>query len=313
MGKYLLKKTVMVVLTLLAVSFVVFAIFTILPGDPALHKLGTQATPERLEALRESMGLNEPFMLRYLKWLSGMLVFDFGNSYSYSGSVTALIGPKIPINLVLSVMALVIVCCVSIPMGIYTAKHVGGKADKCIMAVNQFAMSVPPFLVGLFLTFVFGLTLKLFVPGGYVDYRENFIGFIGYLICPAIAIALPKCAMCIKLLKANILEESKKDYARTSYSRGNSTTQMLYKHLLKNAIMPTITFIGMVAADMIASGIIVEQVFGIPGLGRSLLAAISARDYPVVEAIVMLIAFLIVTISAVTDVIHGIMDPRVRM
>ncbi len=312
MGKYLVKKTITLVFTLLVVSFVVFAVFAVLPGDPAIHKLGTQATPERLESLREEMGLNVPFIVRYFKWLAGIVTLEFGTSYSYSCSVGSLILSKIPINLTMSVMALLIVCVVSVPMGIYTAKHVGGKADKIIMAVNQFAMSVPPFLLGLALTYVFGIVFHFFTPGGYIDYRTNPLGFVVYLIFPALALAIPKCAMCIKLLKSGILEEAGKDYARTAYSRGNNTTQMLYKHILKNAIMPTITFIGMVMADMIASGIIVEQVFGIPGLGRSLLAAISARDYPVVTAIVMLIAVLIVSIGFVTDIIHAMIDPRVR-
>ncbi len=313
MVKYMFKKLLMLVLTLLAVSFVVFAAFSILPGDPALQKLGTEATPEKLEALREQMGLNESFLIRYGKWLFGMFTFDFGKSYSYSMSVTDLIGSKIFINFTMSFLALIIVCAVSVPLGIYTAKHVGGVVDKIFTVINQLFMSVPPFLLGLLLTFIFGLTFRWFTPGGYIDYRDNFIGFVGYLICPAIAIALPKCAMCIRLLKANILEEAKKDYARTAYSRGNSTTSMLYRHILQNAIMPTITFIGMMVADMIASGIIIEQVFGIPGLGRSLLSAISTRDYPVVMAIVMLIAAGIVIISTITDLIYAWVDPRVRV
>ena len=189
---------------------------------------------------------------------------------------------------------------------------IGEKADKLVMALNQFFMSLPPFLLGLALTYLFGIVFRLFTPGGYVDYTSNLFGFISYLFFPALALAIPKCAMCIRLLKTGILEEAQKDYARTAYSRGNSTTQMLYKHILKNAVMPTITFVGMVVADMIASGIIIEQVFGIPGLGRSLLSAISTRDYPVVTAIVMLIAILIVSVGFVTDIIHAMIDPRIR-
>lgn len=312
MGKYLIKKAIVLVFTLLVVSFVVFGIFAILPGDPAVHKLGTQATPEKLEALREEMGLNLPFLLRYFQWFKNMITLDFGTSYSYSCNVGSLIVSKIPINLTMSVFSLVLVCVISIPMGIYTAKHVGGVADKILSAINQFTMSVPPFLVGLTLTYIFGMVFHFFTPGGYVDYSSDFFGFLGYLFFPALALAIPKCAMCIRLLKTGILEEAGKDYARTAYSRGNDTTQMLYRHILKNAMMPTITFVGMVAADMIASGIIIEQVFGIPGLGRSLLAAISTRDYPVVMAIVMLIAVLIVSVGFVTDFIHALIDPRVR-
>ena len=312
MGKYIVKKIASLSLTLIAVSFVVFFLFSVIPGDPAVSKLGTNATPEKVEALREELGLNAPFMVRYFKWLTGIPRGDFGKSYAYSMPVSKLIGGKLMINGTLSLMAILIVVGISVPVGVYTAKHTGGLLDKIITVINQVFMAFPPFLLGLILTFVFGMVLKLFSPGAYVGYDVSFARFLGYLICPAIALALPKTAMCIKLLRTNILEEAKKDYAKTAYSKGNNTTGLLYKFVLKNAIMPTITFVGMVFADMIASGIVIEQTFGIPGLGRSLLSAISVRDYPVVEAIVMLIAFGIVIVSALTDVIHAIVDPRVR-
>ncbi len=312
MGKYVLKKIAALILTLLAVSFVVFFLFSVIPGDPAVSKLGTNATPEKVEALREQMGLNAPFFVRYFKWLFGILHGDFGTSYAYSMPVTKLIGSKIPINAVLSFLAILIVAAFSVPIGVYTAKHKDGPADRIIMVFNQIFMAFPPFLLGLLLTFFFGIVLKLFSPGSYVGYDVNFGRFLGYMICPAIALAIPKTAMCIKLLRTNILEEAKKDYAKTAYSKGNNTTGLLYKYVLKNAIMPTITFVGMIFADMIASGIVIEQTFGIPGLGRSLLSAISVRDYPVVEAIIMLIAFGIVFVSALTDIIHAALDPRVR-
>ncbi len=312
MGRYIVKKFISLVLTLLAVSFVVFFLFSVIPGDPAVSKLGTHATPEKVEALREELGLNQPFMVRYYKWISGIPKGDFGTSYAYSMPVSKLLGGKLIINGTMSVLAILIVIGISIPVGVYTAKHTGGPADRVITVINQIFMAFPPFLLGLLLTFIFGLVLKLFSPGAYVGYDVNFGRFLGYMICPAIALALPKTAMCIKLLRTNILEEAKKDYAKTVYSKGNNTTGLLYKYVLKNAIMPTITFVGMLFADMIASGIVIEQTFGIPGLGRSLLSAISVRDYPVVEAIVMLIAFLIVVVSAITDIVHAAIDPRVR-
>ena len=312
MGKYVVKKLIALILTLLAVSFVVFFLFSVIPGDPAVSKLGTQATPEKVEALREELGLNQPFMVRYFKWLSGIPRGDFGKSYAYSMPVSKLLGGKLIINGTLSVMAILIVIGTSIPIGVYTAKHKDGVADKILTVVNQITMAFPPFLLGLILTFLFGIVMKLFSPGAYVSYDVNFGKFLGYMICPAIALALPKTAMCIKLLRTNILEEAKKDYSKTAYSKGNNTTGLLYKYVLKNAIMPTITFVGMLFADMIASGIVIEQTFGIPGLGRSLLSAISVRDYPVVEAIIMMVAFGIVFVSALTDVIHAAVDPRVR-
>lgn len=312
MGKYIVKKIVSLALTLIAVSFVVFFLFSVIPGDPAVSKLGTQATPEKVEALREELGLNQPFFVRYFKWLSGIPRGDFGKSYAYSVPVSKLIGGKLIINGTLSIMAILIVIGLSVPLGVYTAKHTGGLVDKIFTVINQIFMAFPPFLLGLLLTFLFGIVMKLFSPGAYVGYDVNFGRFLGYMICPAIALALPKTAMCVKLLRTNILEEAKKDYAKTVYSKGNNTTALLYKFVLKNAIMPTITFVGMLFADMIASGIVIEQTFGIPGLGRSLLSAISVRDYPVVEAIIMLIAFGIVFVSALTDIIHATVDPRVR-
>lgn len=312
MAKNLIRKLLILIGTLLVVSFVVFFMFEIIPGDPALNKLGTEATPERVEMLREEMGLNVPFPVRYFKWVTGLLRGDFGDSYTYNCSVADLIVDKIPINLTMSFMAITWVILFSVPLGIYTAKHVGGIADQVISVFTQITMALPSFLAGIFLTFLFGIVLKWFSPGAFVSYDKDFWRFIVYLICPSIALALPKCAMCIRLLRGSILDEAAKDYAQTAYSRGNSTTGLMYKHVLKNAIMPTITFIGMLLADMIASGIIVEQTFGIPGLGKSLVTAISGRDYPVVEAIVMLIAFLIVVLSMITDLIYAIIDPRVR-
>lgn len=298
---------------MLLVSFVVFALFSFIPGDPAIDKLGTNATPERIEAMRESMGLNGPFIVRYFKWISGYFVGDFGTSYSYSCSVGSLILSKIPINAVLSVMAIIFVIAISFPLGIYTAKHTGGPIDQVFLVLNQIGMAVPPFLLGLVFIFVFGLVMKFFTPGHFVSYDENFFAFLGYLICPALALALPKSAMCIKLLRTNILEEAKKDYSKCAYSKGRDTTGLLYKYVLKNAAMPTITFIGMVFADMIASGIIVEQTFSIPGLGLNLLNAVTSRDYPVVEAIVMFIAAGIVVTSTLTDIIQALMDRRIRL
>ncbi|MBR4579599.1 MAG: ABC transporter permease, partial [Lachnospiraceae bacterium] len=236
MGKYVVKKLIALILTLLAVSFVVFFLFSVIPGDPAVSKLGTQATPEKVEALREELGLNQPFMVRYFKWLSGIPRGDFGKSYAYSMPVSKLLGGKLIINGTLSVMAILIVIGTSIPIGVYTAKHKDGVADKILTVVNQITMAFPPFLLGLILTFLFGIVMKLFSPGAYVSYDVNFGKFLGYMICPAIALALPKTAMCIKLLRTNILEEAKKDYSKTAYSKGNNTTGLLYKYVLKNAI-----------------------------------------------------------------------------
>ena len=313
MGKYIIKKLIRLIITLFITSFVIFLIFELVPGDPVLDKLGTRATPELVEALRIQYGLDQPFILRYLKFIGGIFTLDFGTSYSYGVPVASLLKEKIVINLFLSLMALFFVVAVSFPLGIYVAKHTGGLSDKIISPLNQASMSIPSFVLGLLITFFFGIVLKWFRPGGYVSFNTNFGGFLYFLIFPAFALAIPKIAMCIRLLKGNILEEAGKDYSLTAYARGNNTTGLLYRHVLKNAIMPTITFIGMIAADMICSGIVIEQVFSIPGLGQMLISSISSRDFPVVEAEVMMIALFIMLISFLTDIIHALIDPRVRI
>jgi ABC-type dipeptide/oligopeptide/nickel transport system permease component len=218
---------------------------------------------------------------------------------------------KIPITLTLAILAFLVIMVTSIPLGIYTAKHQNGKMDRIIYIINQIVMSVPPFFMGIILTLTLGLGLKLFTPGGYVSYTENVGEFIGYLIVPAIAIGIPKSSMAIKLLRSSVIEQIKLDYTRTAFSKGNTINGVLYQHILKNALIPVITFWGMCFADMIAGSIIIEQVFSIPGLGRILLTSISNRDYPVVEAIIIFIAFLVIATNFIVDIIYHKVDPRI--
>lgn len=309
--KRILKKFLIMIVTLLAVSFLVFLALSIIPGDAATNMLGTQATPESIVALREELGLNDPFFVQYFRWLFGCFTGDFGTSYSYHISVASLIMDKLPITITLTLMSFLIIFVISIPLGVFIAKHTGGVIDRVLTVLNQIVMSIPPFFSGILITLVFGLILGLFTPGGFVSYKSDIPGFLGYLIFPSIAIAIPKISMTVKLLKESILEEYKKEYVRTAYSRGNSTTQVLYKHILKNAIIPVITFLGMTLADIVAGSIVVEQVFGIPGLGRILLTSISNRDYPVVQAIIIILAVIILVINFIVDIIYQKVDPRI--
>lgn len=310
--KYYCKKFIAMLLTLLAVSFFVFAAFEIIPGDPATSILGTNATKESVQALREEMGLNAPFLSRYFSWVLSCCKGDFGISYSYHIPVREMIADKLPITLTMTVLAMLMTMIVSVLLGVFLAKHTRSVWDKCGYVVNQIAMAIPAFFLGILFTYLFGLILKWFTPGGYISYQKNFVGFLGYLIMPSIAIAIPKCAMSEKLLRSSILTEAGKDYVRTAYSRGNSTSQVLYRHVLKNAMIPVITFWGMALADMIAGSIVVEQVFNIPGLGRILLSSISNRDYPVVEAVIVLIAFLVVITNFLVDLLYRKMDHRMQ-
>ena len=311
--KYVLKKLGAMIITLLSISFLVYFAFDIIPGDAALASLGTDATPERLAELREQMGLNRPFIQRYLDWLLSFIQGDFGNSYKYNMPVADMITSKLPITVIMAVISFFIMVVVSLPIGIYTAKHNGKKIDRLITIANQIVMAVPHFFMGIIITYIFGLVLKLFTPGGFVSYEADFLGFIGYIIFPCIAIALPKIAMSVKMLRSSCITESKKDYVRTAYSKGNNTNKVLYKHVLKNAMIPVITLWGMTLADMLVGSIVIEQVFNIPGIGRILLTSISYRDYPVVEAIIVLIAIVVIVTNFLVDIIYQLIDPRISV
>ncbi len=291
-------------------SCLVFLAFSVIPGDPALAKLGTQATPEKLKALRESMGLNVPLAQRFITWIGGVLKGDFGTSYSYNMPVVSLIKGKLPVTIILTLYSFVLMILLSVFTAIYAARHEGRALDRTIQIISQVIMSVPPFFGGILITLIFGLGLHLFAPGGYVSFDVDPAGFLGYMFWPALAVALPKSAMAFTLLYTGLVAEKKKDYARTAYSRGNSTGDVFYKHLLKNACIPVVTFFGMALADMIAGSIVIEQIFGIPGLGRILLTSIQNRDYPVVEAIIVYIAILVIVSNLLVDVLYRVIDPR---
>lgn len=311
--KYVIRKFTGLIIALLIVSMLTFLAFELIPGDPARALLGTQGTEEQVQALREEMGLNRPLPQRYAEWVSDFLKGDMGESYYYHKSVRSLIGDKIPITVVMTVLAFLMILILSIPISILSVRYANHWFDRMFLILDQITMSVPPFFVGILFTAVFGLTLHWFVPGGYVSYTEDAGGFVGYLLLPALAIALPKAAMTTKMLRSSLLAEMEKDYVRTAYSRGNSLWRVLIRHVMGNGILPVITFLGMTIADIIANSIVVEQVFGIPGVGRMLISSISKRDYPVVEAIIVLIAVVILAMNTLVDVLYKKLDKRIEI
>ena len=311
--KYILKKTGTLIITLLIVSFLTFLAFDVIPGDAARSKLGTEATAEQVEALQEEMGLNDPVPVQYARWLGGLVTGDLGESYSYSMPVWELLRDKLPITAALTVMSFLLILVLSVPLGIYTAQREGKWADRILMVLDQIAMSVPGFFWGILITLLFGLILKWFTPGAYMPVSESFGGFLGYLIAPSVAIALPRCVMGVKMLRSSVLAQLEKDYVRTAYARGNGRRRVMYRHVLKNALLPVLTFWGMTIADIVANSIIIEQVFTIPGMGSLLITSISNRDYPVALGIIVLIAFFVIVVNFIVDILYGRIDPRIRV
>lgn len=315
--KYILKKLITLIMTLFFVSVAAFLAFQVIPGDVVTSILGTEATPEREEALREELGLNDPPAKRYITWVSGVVQGDLGVSYRYWKNmnemmpVAELIGDKLPVTLWLAAYSLLLVVLISIPIGVLWAQSRNRYLDAALNVLSQGTMAVPAFFLGILVTYVFGIILKCFTPGGYVSYREDFVGFMGYLLFPAISIALPKVAMTARFLRNSMLTETKSDYVRTAYSKGCSEKRVMYAHVLRNAMMPVITFLGMIIAETIAGSIVVEQVFSLPGIGRLLINSISNRDFPVVEILVLYITSVVIIVYCLIDIVYRIIDPRI--
>lgn len=311
--QYLIKKTGILLVTLLLVSLVAFLAFELIPGDAATMLLGSDYSEERAAALRESMGLNRGVLARYFDWLGSFLRGDPGTSYSYAMPVREVLRGKIAVTAALSLMSWVLVIGVSLPLGVALVRYQNRPFGKIGVSLNQILMAFPPFFLGILLTYVFGLLLKLFTPGRFIPFHENAAGCLGYLFFPALAISIPKIAKTVKLLRASILGEMKRDYVLTAYSHGSSRWMVLKNHVVRNAVLPVVTYLAMSLADIVASSIIVEQVFVVPGLGRLLVASISNRDYSVALCIVVMIASVVVIMNYLADILTQIIDPRVRL
>ena len=315
--KYLGKKIITLIMTLFLVSAAAFLAFQIIPGDVVASILGTEATPEREEQLREELGLNDPPLTRYVHWVTGVMKGDLGVSYRYSKNmnemmpVAELIGGKLPVTLWLAAVSLVLIIAVSVPLGVVWAKNGSHVLDAVLGVITQAAMAVPSFFLGILVTYLFGILLKWFSPGGYVSYETDFAGFLGYLVFPAISIALPKIAMTARILRNSMLTEMNADYVRTAYSKGCGKQRVMYGHVLRNAMMPVVTFLGMIVAEIVAGSIVIEQVFGLPGIGRLLISSISTRDFPVVEILILYITFVVIFVYFLVDILYKVIDPRI--
>lgn len=310
--KYFGKKLAALVVTLLVVSLLAFLAFQVIPGDPTTKILGTEATEEAAAALRKELGLDENVFVRYFRWLTDFLTGDFGMNYSRHMPVSALLGDGLVVTFSLTVLSFVFTVAVAIPLGIVAGSARNRALDGAFAVADQVLMSIPAFFMATLLTWLFGIVLHLFRPGHYVSYTDSVPGFLACLIVPAVSIAIPRIAMTVKMLRSAIQGEMERDYVRTARSRGNGRRAILMRHVLKNAMVSTVTFLAVSAAEIMTGSIIIEQVFGLPGAGQLLLEGISNREYFTVQAIVVILAAWVVVVNFLADLLHQLLDPRVR-
>lgn len=308
-----LKKLFAMILTVLLVSLIAFVAFEVIPGNPALSRLGVDAEESQFEALSAELGLDDPLNERLSKWVKGLLTGDLGTSMRYSVPVSGLILDRIPVTLSLALMAMMFITLIGIPLGIVSAKYGHRLPGILISMISQIGMAIPSFWSGIILMYIFGIVLRWVSPGGYVPWSEDPVGAFKSLLLPAIAIALPSIASTIRYTRNSVMDQMKSVYVQLALSKGLNINSVLYKHVLKNSLIPIVTVLGMIAANILGGSIVIEQVFTLPGLGRLLINAISTRDLPLVQGMVLYIAFIIVIINFLIDIVYTVIDPRIRL
>lgn len=313
MTKYVLKRIGMLLVTMLFVSFLTFLAFELISGDPARNMLGTSAPSSQVEALRHEMGLDRPFFIRYVDWLTGFFSGNLGISYSYRQPVWDLIGSKLGVTLLLSLLSFLLIIIISIPTGVLSYQWTGGGMEWISTGFNQLCMAVPPFFTGILVCWVFGIIFRAFTPGDFPDLFLDPAGALLHLFFGAVCLSIPRIAMTVRMMRSTIVSEMNKAYVRTAISRGNDRQAVLVKHVLKNSLTSVVTFLGQTMAEIVGASIVVEQVMGIPGLGRFLVLSISHRDYPVVQSIVVILAFWVVLSGTLADLVNQYIDPRLRL
>ena len=312
MLRYGLKRLQSLVISLVVASLVIFAAIEVVPGDPASFMLGINAQPDTIAALREELGLNLPLWQRYLSWVTGLLTGDFGTSYTYRSPVAEIIGERLLISLPLAIYALTLTVLIAFPVGILAATRRGSLTDLAVMGGTQLGVAIPNFWFAMLMVLLFAINLRWFSAGGFPGWDEGFWISIKSLTLPAIALALPQASILARIMRSSLLDTLSEDYIRTSRAKGLTKRQALWRHALRNALIPVLTIIGLQFSFLLAGAIIIENVFFLPGLGRLVFQAISQRDLIVVESVVMLLVFAVILVNFAVDLAYAWVDPRLR-
>ena len=284
----------------------------ILPGDPALVIMGTEATPEAVARLRQSLGLDRPLLVQYAEWMGRAMRGDLGRSIQYDVPVTGLVVSRLSVTAPLTVMAAGFMIFAAIPVGVFAATRQRHLGDYAVMALSQVGVAVPGFWAGLLLILLFSVRLGWFRSGGFDGWDQGVGPALMQLLLPAVALGLFQLAVLARTTRSAVLEVLREDYVRTARAKGAPERAVLFRHALRNAMIPVLTVAGVQLGQLMAGSIILESVFYLPGLGRLALGAISARDLPVVQGVVLFVASTIVTINVIVDVLYGVLDPRIR-
>jgi peptide/nickel transport system permease protein len=312
MGSYILRRVLVTIPVMAIVALFVFSLLYIAPGDPAAVIAGDQASPADVERIRQSLGLDRPFLIQFGSWIWRILHLDLGTSIFTNLPVTSMIAQRIEPTLSLMALTLVLTLVIAVPLGVVAAWKAGSWIDRVIMAFAVSAFSLPVFVVGYVLAYVFALELDWLPVQGYTPFAGGFWPWLQNLILPSIALGCVYIALIARVTRASMLEVLQQDYIRTGRAKGLGQPSILFVHALKNAAVPIVTVIGIGIALLIGGAVVTESVFAIPGLGRLTVDAILRRDYPVIQGIVLMFSFLYTLVNLMVDVTYTLIDPRIR-
>lgn len=314
MRKYIVKRLISMIPAIFVVSVVIFMIIHLTPGDPAAVMLGDQADPEAIEALRQSLGLNDPLPVQYLRWVGDVLHGDLGQSlYSDQTMIQLLMGHMGP-TFSLTLYALVISLTVAVQLGVIAARRRGSLADNAISVFSMIGISLPSFLLGLLLMLVLAVTLKWLPVAGYKTVADAGVAtHLKYLTMPAIALGFMEAGLILRMTRSSMLEVLGSDYIRMAKAKGGRNGAIVMKHAFKNALIPIVTSVGQTFMGLLSGATVVESIFNIPGMGKMILTAVQQRDYEVVQAVVLFVSMINIVICLAVDLVYAAIDPRVRL
>jgi peptide/nickel transport system permease protein len=316
-GLFLIKRFATFAATLLAASVVVFAVLSLRPGNVAEVMLGESATRESVQALTEKLGLDRPPLARYLDWMGGLARFDLGNSYSYSSPMGELIAERLVVTVPLALMAMALTTAIALAAGVYAASQHRRAGDLTVMVASQIGITIPSLWFAILLILLFSVKLGWFAAGGFPGWHEDEGGGVAEglaaLVLPALALAAVQAAILARITRSAVLDVLREDFVRTARAKGLTRRAVLWQHVLRNAFVPVLTVMGLQFANLVTGTIVVENVFSLPGLGRLIFQAISNRDVPLVQNIVMLLAGAVIAINFVVDLLYAVVDPRLKV
>ena len=312
MLQLIVRRLLALVPVLLVISFVTFLLLALIPGDPAVVMLGADAPPAALDALRQQLGLDRPFLERFVWWLSGAVQGDLGISLYQRRPVVTMIFERLPVTLTICVLASLVSIAVGISSGILSALKRNHLTDHVVRVVSLIGLSMPEFWLGLLLILLFSIYWPVFPITGYVPLGEDFFYSLQFFVLPSLALGLTLAGFLTRLTRSSMLEVLSQDYVRTARSKGLRERVVILRHALSTALLPLVTIIGLNFGRLLGGTVVIETVFNLPGVGRLIVLAIAQRDFPVVQAAVLYVAFLYTIINLLTDLSYVILDPRIR-